>query len=93
MMDKVIMRSDHERQLRYESLPPNNNFHNDVNMIIISPSLRTEVFKVLHSAHQRVTAMNERAKANVYWPEITNDIQRARKNCSSCDLIVSSNPR
>ena len=47
----------------------------------------------MHYDHQGVTAMNERAKAIVYWPGITNDIQSARENCNNCNLITPSNPR
>ena len=37
--------------------------------------------------------MNEPAKANVYWPGTTNDIQDCREICNSCNLIALSNPR
>ena len=56
MMNKIIMRRDHERDLHHEQLPPNSNLHNDV--IIVPPSLRTEVLRVMHSTHQGVTAVN-----------------------------------
>ena len=61
--------------------------------VIIPESLRPDVLQVLHSAHQGVAAMNERAKAGVYWPGITKDIARIRDSCSSCNLIAPSNPR
>ena len=56
-------------------------------IIVISPSLRIEAIRVLHSADQVVTAMNERAKANVYWPGITNDIQGCRKTATVVTLL------
>ena len=37
--------------------------------------------------------MNERAKAGVYWPGITKDIQFVRKNCQSCNNIMPSQAR
>ena len=43
--------------------------------IIIPPALRKEVVRSLHSAHQGITSMNERAKAGIYWPGITSDIK------------------
>ena len=51
--------------------------------IIIPTALRKEVIHSLHSAHQGVSSMNERAKAGVYWPGITNDIKNIRDNCRS----------
>ena len=61
--------------------------------IIIPPNLRQEVIHSLHSAHQGVGGMNERAKASVYWPGITKDIERARASCSSCNRIMPSQAR
>ena len=37
--------------------------------------------------------MDEREKAVVYWPGITNDFQGCRENCNSYNLIAQSNPR
>ena len=37
--------------------------------------------------------MTERAKAGVYWPGITKDIESARANCSSCNRIMPSQAR
>ena len=37
--------------------------------------------------------MNERAKAAVYWPGITNDIQTARSNCTNCNNTAPSQAR
>ena len=46
--------------------------------IIIPTTLRSEVVRTLHSAHQGVSAMTERAKASVYWPGITTDIRQTK---------------
>ena len=61
--------------------------------IIIPLGLRSEVVQSLHSAHQGVSSMNERAKASVYWPGITNDIESVRRNCQSCNKIMPSQAR
>jgi len=37
--------------------------------------------------------MNERAKAGVYWPGITKDIEMARASCTSCNRIMPSQAR
>ena len=61
--------------------------------VVIPPTLRPEITQSLHAAHQGVSAMNERAKAAVYWPGITNDIKMATSNCSSCNKTAPSQPK
>ena len=39
------------------------------------------------------SSMCERAKAGVYWPGITNDIQLLRESCSSCNNRMPSQGR
>ena len=52
--------------------------------IILPPSLRPRALEVLHSAHQGVSSMEDRARSVVYWPGITHDIQLTRSNCADC---------
>ena len=52
--------------------------------IVLPPSLRERALDVLHSAHQGVSGMTDRAQSVVYWPGITEDIQRARSSCRAC---------
>ena len=88
------MFGDRKRELDHNKLlSPSSIFQDNVYRIVIPPSLRKEVISVLHSTHQGFTAMNERARSIVYRPGITNDIQRCRENCNSCNLIAPSNPR
>ena len=61
--------------------------------ILIPPNLRQEIIQSLHSAHQGVCGMNERAKAGVYWPGITKDIEAVRAACRSCNRSMPSQPR
>lgn len=61
--------------------------------IIIPRALCIEVLQSLHSAHQGVTATNERAKTEVYWPKITQDIQKIQGNCLDCTCIPPSQAR
>ena len=58
--------------------------------IVIPTELRWEVVRSLHSAHQGVSSMTERAKATVYWPGITSDIRRVRQSCNSCNRNMPS---
>ena len=52
--------------------------------IVLPPSLRARALDVLHSAHQGVSGMTDRAQSVVYWPGITEDIHRARTSCKAC---------
>ena len=61
--------------------------------IVIPPSLRDQVLETLHAAHQGVTSMNARAKASVFWPGITIQIQELRNYCQACHRIAPSNPK
>ena len=58
--------------------------------VVIPLSLRSEIMKALHSAHQGVSAMISRAEASIFWPGITSDIQRLRERCSQCQRIAPS---
>ena len=43
--------------------------------IVIPESLRAEVLKQVHTGHLGVTKTLERAKDNIFWPGMTNEIQ------------------
>ncbi len=54
------------------------------NRAVIPVSLRANVCKNIHSAHQGVSTMLARALASYFWPGITTDIQREREGCMDC---------
>jgi hypothetical protein len=58
--------------------------------VVIPASLRGEVLRTLHSAHQGVTSMESRARAIVFWPGMTKDIQSARERCTACNRNAPS---
>ena len=60
--------------------------------VIIPKSLRDEVLETLHSAHQGVTGMNERAQSSVWWPGITPQIKERRDKCRNCTEHTPSQP-
>ena len=60
--------------------------------VVIPPSLRHEVIKTLHSAHQGVQAMISRAESSVFWPGITTAIQEVRATCGPCNRMAPSQP-
>ena len=57
---------------------------------VIPPKLRDEVCSHLHSAHQGVSQMQNRASECVFWPGITSDIQAARNRCTTCNINAPS---
>ena len=62
------------------------------NRVLIPEPLRNETCNLLHSAHQGISAMNERAKSSVFWPGITDCIKKRREHCQSCWRISPSQP-
>ena len=58
--------------------------------VVVPPSLRDRVLQILHSAHQGVSSMESRARAIVFWPGMTADIQSKRDSCSSCNKNAPS---
>ena len=51
---------------------------------VIPPSLRQPTLYALHSAHQGVSMMGARARAILFWPGMTDDIERVRQTCQDC---------
>ena len=60
--------------------------------IIIPPSLRNNVLRALHSAHQGVSQMCSRADASFFWPGMTSSISEMRMRCLPCNRIAPSQP-
>ena len=58
--------------------------------VLIPPTLRNEVLRNLHSAHQRVSALESRALSIVFWPGMSTAIQATRDRCSACNKIAPS---
>lgn len=61
--------------------------------IVVPPSLRERVLSNLHSAHQGVSSMNSRARACIFWPGITAEIDKARESCRPCHRNAPSQAR
>ena len=58
--------------------------------VVVPPSLRDKVLRILHSAHQGVSSMESRARSIVFWPGMTNDIRAVREHCSACNRSAPS---
>ena len=58
--------------------------------VVVPPSLRARVLQHLHAAHQGISAMGRHARAIVYWPGMSEDIQATRHACSDCNRNTPS---
>ena len=54
--------------------------------VAIPVSLRQEVLASLHGAHQGTTNMLARAMQSVWWPGLSKDLERVRRECPRCTL-------
>ena len=52
--------------------------------VVVPTSLRGTVGNLLHAAHQGVSVMESRARAIVFWPGMSQDIQNVRDACLHC---------
>ena len=58
--------------------------------VVVPSTLRPQILKGLHSAHQGVSSMELRAQSIVFWPGMTNDIQKVRAQCRDCNRNAPS---
>ena len=58
--------------------------------VVVPPDLRAEVLKTLHAAHQGVSTMERRARATIFWPGMTHDINMKRASCVYCNRNAPS---
>ncbi|XP_077359925.1 uncharacterized protein LOC144005545 [Festucalex cinctus] len=58
--------------------------------VVVPPSLRGRVLQYLHAAHQGVSAMEQRARAIVYWPGMAKEIHATRYGCADCNRNAPS---
>ena len=59
--------------------------------VIVPPTLRPAIIKLLHSAHQGLQGRIERASQMVWWPKINEDLERDKKSCEICNQVAPSN--
>ena len=58
--------------------------------VVVPPSLREGVLRHLHAAHQGASAMEQHARAIVFWPGMSRDIRATRYGCSDCNRNAPS---
>ena len=61
--------------------------------LVIPKALRRRIVNNLHSAHQGITSMLNRASQSLYWPGMVADIRNRRLNCERCNELASSQPK
>ena len=54
------------------------------NRVIVPKVLQQRVLEILHTVHQGVSGMVNRAEQVVFWPCITMDISKMRSACRTC---------
>ena len=60
--------------------------------VIVPENLRQAVLEGIHSAHQSVGKMHDRAIQCVYWPGLYNDLEKLRESCVDCNRVAPSQP-
>ena len=58
--------------------------------ILVPRTLRSRILQHLHAAHQGISAMEQRARAIVYWPGMTVDKCTTRETCNECNRNAPS---
>ena len=54
------------------------------NQLVAPFTMRIDVIERLHDAHQGITKCHERAKASVWWPDLSNQLEEVVKQCPTC---------
>ena len=61
--------------------------------IIIPNALRKTILEKIHSSHLGITGCLRRARENVYWPNMTNNIKEYVSLCSTCKSYETANAK
>ena len=73
---------------KYQALQSELTVHSSLLMkgsrLVIPYSLRHEILEKVHSGHQGVTKCRQRAKATVWWPRISKDVEEFVTSCPIC---------
>ena len=52
--------------------------------LVVPLPMRIDVLEKLHDAHQGITKCRERAKASVWWPGLSHQLEEVVKQCPIC---------
>ena len=54
------------------------------NRLVVPLTMRIDVLEKLHNAHQGITKCSGRAKASVWWPGLSHQLEEVVKQCPTC---------
>jgi len=54
------------------------------NRIVVPSSLQQEILQKLHEGHPGIVKTQLRARASVWWPGVSKQIQHFIQNCNTC---------
>ena len=60
--------------------------------VVIPPSLRDNVLRLLHDGHPGIAGMKRLARCSVWWPGIDADIESRVRACDPCQTHRASSP-
>lgn len=58
--------------------------------ILVPPSLRPLVIKLLHESHMGINKSQKRAREVFYWPLMNDDIEKEIRDCGKCNTYARS---
>ena len=62
--------------------------HNNVvlfrNRLVIPSAIRPRILDLVHSGHNGMVAMKAESRENLWWPNISQDIEEKAKSCGQC---------
>ena len=60
--------------------------------IVIPPSLRADMLKLIHKSHLGIVKCKQRAREVMYWPNMNTDIENTVKDCNLCAEFQNQQP-
>ena len=61
--------------------------------LVIPFNMRQHILELLHKAHLGIEKTKARARATVYWPGISGDIETYIRKCKECQQYTYKNPK
>lgn len=62
------------------------------NRMVIPDKGREAMLEELHSSHQGMTGMKQRARSCIWWPGIDKDIEDLVRKCDTCQTMSTTVP-
>ena len=62
------------------------------NSIVISPSLRADMLKLVHKSHLGMVIWKQRTREVMYWSNMNSDIEKTVRDCNQCAEYQNQQP-